>query len=257
MGRPTATVEFKAIADQNPETATFIEGLPGHGLVAAIAVDQITQQLGLTHHGSLHSDLFPPVTSFTEGQIQDPVRVYAGETPSVLTLQSDVVLPPTSYRALGKCLREEIMAQFERAVFLVGAPAQSESEVGDVQGVATTDALKEELTAANIPLAAASGLVGGVTGALANDFYQSRIPTMILIVQANPFYPDPIAAQSLIENAVEPLVDFDIETPELEQQADAIQSELEQVAAQYQQLIQNEQASQSQDLDQPVPSMYQ
>lgn len=257
MSKPTETVKFKAITEQKIESGTFIEGLPGHGLVAAIAVNQITQQLGLTHHGSLHSDLFPPVTSFTEGQIQDSVRVYAGETPSVLTLQSDVVLPPTSYRALGKCLREEIMAKFERAMFLVGAPAQSESEVGDIQGVATTDALKEELTAANIPLATSPGLVGGVTGALADDFYRSGIPSVLLIVQANPFYPDPTAAQSLIEEAVEPLVDFDIETPELEHQADAIQSELEQVAAQYQQRIQDEQASQSQDLDQPVPSMYQ
>ncbi|MFB9808858.1 PAC2 family protein [Haladaptatus pallidirubidus] len=83
------------------------------------------------------------------------------------------------------------------------------------------------------------------------------MPTIVLIVQANPFYPDPIAAQSLIEDGVEPLVNFDIETPELDQQADAIQEKLEQVAAQYQQVTQDDQAGQSRYIDQPVPSMYQ
>ncbi|MFB9808857.1 proteasome assembly chaperone family protein [Haladaptatus pallidirubidus] len=179
MSRPIETVRFKAITDQKIGTGTFIEGLPGHGLVAAIAVNQITQQLGLSHHGSLHSDLFPPVTSFTKGQIQDPVRVYAGETPPVLTLQSDVVLPPTSYRALGSCLRKEIMTKFERAVFLVGAPARSESEVGDIQGVATTAALKDKLTAANIPLATSPDLLVAS---------QARLRTISINLGSRPLY---------------------------------------------------------------------
>jgi uncharacterized protein len=257
MNKHSNTVEFTQLTQQPTQPRTFIEGLPGHGLVAAISVDQITKQLGLTHCGSLHSDLFPQVTSFTEGEIQDSIRMYAGDSPSVLTLQSDVVLPPASYRPLGKCLREEVMTNTERAVFLVGAPAESETEIGDIQGVTTTEALKDELTAANIPLATDPGLIGGVTGALADDCYHADIPTVILIVKTNPFYPDPLAAQSLIENGVEPLVDFDIETPELEQQADAIRAELEQVAAQYQQFIQEEQTGSASELDRPLPSMYQ
>jgi uncharacterized protein len=92
-----------------------------------------------------------------------------------------------------------------------------------------------------------------ITGALAKEFFAAEIPTAILIVKTNPFFPDPTAAQSLIENAVEPLVDFDIETTALAQQAETIEDELEQVATQYQQIIQEQQDP----TNSPMPNMYQ
>lgn len=70
------------------EGATLIEGLPGHGLVASIAVDRITEQLGLDFHAVIRSDASPQVTSFDDGLVQDTVRLYAGDDPPVMTLQS-------------------------------------------------------------------------------------------------------------------------------------------------------------------------
>ncbi|MFB6354257.1 MAG: proteasome assembly chaperone family protein [Halobacteriales archaeon] len=250
---PSAT--FQRLTELDAERLTLVEGLPGHGLVAAIAVDQITSQLDLDHHGSVVSDAFPPVTSFTDGRVQDLVRIYAGADPPVMTLKSDVALPPGAFPALGEVLLEELATEFERAIFLAGAPVQRRADVGSVFGVATTDAVEADLEAAGIELAEGLGIVGGVTGALVHACYQADVPAAVLVVGAHPFIPDPGAARAVIENALEPLVDFDIDTSELAEQADEIQRRMRQLAEQYQQVASEGEGESP--AKPAMPSMYQ
>lgn len=209
--------------------------MPGFGLVAAIAVNQFTKQLNLAHHGNIVSEEFPQVTAFEDGRVRDAVRMYAGTDPSVLTLQSDVVLPPRSFPPLAECVLDDLAQEFDRAIFLAGAPAESESELGRVTGVTTSDELRSEFARAGVQSTGGIGLVGGTTGALANACYRAEIPAMILIVEAHPFLPDPAAARAALKSALEPFVDFDIETTELEEQAEAIQQRMQQIAERVQQ----------------------
>lgn len=245
---------FEQLTELDAPSPTLIEGLPGHGLVASIAVDQITRQLGLEHHGNVVSDEFPPVVTFQDGLVRDLVRVYAGTNPAVMTLQSDLALPPSSFEPLARCVLSDLAPEFGRGIFLAGAPAATERQVGEVTGVATTPAVRDELAAADITLAEEPGLVGGITGALVKECFHADVPAAVLIVRAHPFLPDPGAAQSLIENALEPLVEFDIDTTELKEQADEIQRQMQQIAEQYQQMAQEGQQPAPQSA---VPSMYQ
>ena len=246
MAEENEAASFEQLCEYETEAPTLIEGLPGHGLVAAIAVDQLTEQLGLTHCGNVASEEFPPVVTFEDGLVQDLVRVYAGDDPAVMTLESDLALPPQSFESLSRCVLEELADDFGRAIFLAGAPAEAEEQIGEVTGVATTEAIKTDLEAAGIEVPEEPGLVGGVTGALVRRCYQHDVPAALLIVRAHPFLPDPRAAQSVIENALEPLVDFDIDTTPLEEQADEIQQRMHQVAEQYQQMAEGQQAQQQQ-----------
>ncbi|WP_340101420.1 proteasome assembly chaperone family protein [Salinibaculum salinum] len=246
-----SSTQFQRTTELPTDSLTLIEGLPGLGLVASIAVDQITKQLGLEQHGAIVSDDFPPVAAFDGGRVRDPVRVYAGEDPAVMTLQSDVPIPPTAVESLSHCVLNDLAEEFQRAIFLAGAPAESEDEIGDVIGVATTEQLQTSLTDAGIPLAEGSGVIGGVTGALLADCYQNDVPAAVLIVSSNPYIPDPSAARAVIENALEPLVEFDIDTEELREQAEEIQQQKQQIAEQLQQ-YQQQQEQQPQ-----VAGMYQ
>jgi uncharacterized protein len=232
------------------ESPTLIEGLPGLGLVASIAVDQITKQLDLEQHGTIVSDDFPPVAAFNDGRVRDAVRVYGGEDPAVMTLQSDVPIPPTAVESLSQCVLSDVAEEFERAVFLAGTPAETEDDIGEVMGVATTDQLEGALTDAEITLADGAGVLGGVTGALLNACYQDDVPAAVLIVRSHPYIPDPGAARAVIENALEPLVKFDIDTQELLEQAEEIQQQKQQIAEQLQQY-------QQQQDQQPRMGMYQ
>lgn len=209
-------------------------------MVASIAVDQITKQLELEQHGSIVSDDFPPVAPFDDGRVRDAVRVYGGRNPDVMTLQSDVPIPPNAFGSLSQCVLSDVAEEFERAVFLAGAPAESETSSGEVIGIATTDRLETALTDAGITLAEGSGVVGGVTGALVAECYREDVPAAVLIVRSNPYIPDPGAAHSVIEDALEPLVEFDIDTQKLLEQAEEIQQQKKQIAEQLQQYQQQE-----------------
>jgi uncharacterized protein len=248
----TPTARFERRTEYETESATLIEGLPGLGMVASIAVDQVTRQLSLAEHGTIVSEDFPPVAAFDSGRVRDAVRVYAGEDPPVLTLQSDIPIPPDAVAALSDCVLNDLAQEFERAVFLAGAPAESEAQLGEVVGVATTDDLQSELGEADIALAEGSGVIGGVTGALLGNCYHADVPAAVLVVRSNPYIPDPGAARSVIENALEPLVDFDIDTERLREQAEEIQEQKRQIAEQLQQYQQQQQSQQ-----QPVTPMYQ
>ncbi|WP_227380720.1 proteasome assembly chaperone family protein [Haladaptatus halobius] len=242
MPTETPTTTFHQVSELESPAPTLIEGLPGHGLVASIAADHITKQLGLTHHGAIRSDAFSSVASFAEGRIQDTIRVSAGADPAVMTLQSDVPIPEDTFTPLSQCVLEELADGFSRAIFLAGAPAQAEDQIGDVRGVATTEAVKQELADAGIPIADDPGAVNGVTGALVNACYQEDVPAALLLVQADPRLPDPAAARAVIENALEPLVEFEITTDELREQADRIQEQKQQISQQFQHARNDEQA---------------
>jgi uncharacterized protein len=58
-------VTFHRSAGLDAAEPILIEGLPGRGLVASIAVDRITDQPELEQHGSIRSDSFPPVAFVT------------------------------------------------------------------------------------------------------------------------------------------------------------------------------------------------
>jgi uncharacterized protein len=252
MSSDDPAVRFEEKRELAAEAPTLVEGLPGLGLVASIAVDQITRQLGLEEYGTISSEAFPPVASFEDGRVRESVRVYAGADPDVMTLQSDVPMPSRAHRPLSHCVLSDLAAEFDRAVFLAGAPAESETQVGEVVGVATTDELETELTDAGIALAEGSGILGGITGALLADCYRAEVPAAVLITRSNPYIPDPAAARSVIESALEPMVSFDIDTTELEEQAAEIRQRKEQIAAQLRQVQESRDGEQ-----QSVSRMYQ
>lgn len=139
MSQEKPSVTFDRLTELEADAPTLIEGLPGHGLVAAIAVDQITKQLHLDHHGNIVSEDFPPVTSFKDGRVRDTVRVYARDDPPVMTLQSDVVLPGRAFKPLSECILEELTQEFERASSWQGPPPSRKT------GSATCSALRHRM----------------------------------------------------------------------------------------------------------------
>nr|WP_139246704.1 hypothetical protein [Halogranum amylolyticum] len=62
----------------------------------------------------------------------------------MMTLQSDLALPPMAYKPLSRCVHEQLAEEFDRAIFLAGVPAQRETDLGTVTAIATTAALEFE-----------------------------------------------------------------------------------------------------------------
>ncbi len=235
--------EFSQVSDIETTGSTLIEGLPGHGLVASIAVDQITTQLGLEQYGTINADAFPPVTTFQDGLVHDLVRVYAGTDPAVMTLQSDLALPQQAVEPLSQCVLSDLAKRFDEAIFIAGAPAQSEDALGTVTGIGTTPGMRDQLEAAGVTVPEEHGVVGGITGALVQECYHAEVPAALLVVRSHPHLPDPRAAKSVIENALSPLVEFSVDTQQLDEQADEIQQRLQQIAAHHQSMQEQQEAN--------------
>ncbi len=229
---------FDQLVETDAKAPTLIEGLPGHGLVASITVEQIAQQLELEPYGGIRSEEVPPVLSFTDGLVHDTIRVKSGRPPGadhdVLTLHGDILLPEESHRPFSQCVLNDLADRIERGIFLAAAPAKTEEEHGKILGVATDEDIKAELLDAGIDLAEGDGLVGGITGALVDACYHQSVPAALLLVRADPYVPDPEAAQLVIDHALEPLVDFEVDTDELLEQAKQIQARKAQIAEQLQ-----------------------
>lgn len=218
-----ATCSFDLVADDEAESVTLIEGLPGHGLVASIVVDHIASQLDLEYYGGIRSEEVPPVVSFADGLVHDTVRVYAGSDPDILTLHGDVVLPEAAFRPFSRCVLQDLARKIDEGIFLAAAPARSAEEHGTILGVATTEAMRDRLVEAGVELAEGTGLVGGITGAIVDECHQQEVPAALVLVRADPHVPDPEAAQLVIDRALRPMVDFDIDTASLLEQAKQIQ----------------------------------
>lgn len=210
--------------------------MPENGVVGSIVVDQITRQLDLELKGNIVSESFPPVSTFGEGYVRDLVRVYAGTEPPIVVPQCDIALYGDAIADLAACIVYDLAADYERAIVLAGVPAKTEEEVGEVTCIVTDDAAIRDVEAAGIPLDPSNGFLSGTSGAVVNDCYHADVPTIALVVKAHPFLPDPEAASAVIEKALEPLVDFEIDTRALREEADDIREQMEQVAKHFEQL---------------------
>lgn len=235
MANGRSTTTFDRRTDFEGASPTLVEGLPGHGLVASIVAEQLIDQLELDVYGRIRSEAFPPVTTFENGRVRDPVRVYAGTDPDVLALHSGLPIPGDAYRPVSRCVLEELADEFDRAIFVAGTAAESDAETGEVTGIATTADLADELDAAGVELADGFGTVGGVTGALMKECFHADVPAVALMVTANPFMPDPSSARTVIETALEPLTDFGIDASALSGKEEQIRQHKRQIAEQLRQ----------------------
>ena len=236
MVRTDSDARFERRGEITADSPTLIVGMPEQGVVGSIAVNQITKQLGLEHKGNIVSGTFPPVATFGDGWVRDLVRVYAGADPPVVIPHCDIALPMFANAELATCVVNDLASDFERAILLNGVPARAEEEVGDVTGVVTSEAAATELRDADVPLESSVGYVTGASGAILNECYHENVPTIALNVKTRPFSPDPEATKAAIEKALEPIVGFHIDTTELQEQADRIRREMDQVARHFEHL---------------------
>lgn len=231
-------MRFEERIDLPTDHGTLVEGLPGHGLVASIAVEEINEQLAMQHAGSVESADHFPVLSYEDGAVTDAVRVYTHPSIPVVSLVSDTAIPPSAFADLGRTLVDALADSLSRALFLVEVPTGAPAEDPVVSAVGSTPDLRSSFEAAGVTVEDDAGLIIGPTGALASAFFHAGVPTAVLLVKTDvdPFVPDPLGAKALIDEALEPLVDFSIDTSSLEDRAEAIRAAKQQTAAQFKQL---------------------
>ncbi|MEF8818349.1 MAG: PAC2 family protein [Haloferacaceae archaeon] len=209
---------------------TLIEGFPGVGLVGKIAADHMVESLDMVHHGNVHCEDLPPVVGYGEADpvLRTPVRLYADAERDLLVLQSDVPVAPGGADAVAACLGD-VVGDGVTALYLSGIPAERDEEPPAVYGVATGGA-EERLAEVDLPAPPEPGIVSGPTGALLARALERGEPSVGVVAESDPQFPDPAAARAVIREAIEPLAGVEVPTDELVEHASEIRQARERLA---------------------------
>jgi len=220
--------------DVELDEPTFVEGLPGVGLVGKIAADHLVDSFDMTEYATVHCDGLPEVAVFEENDptYRPPVRVYADADRDLLALRSDVPVSPSAADEFAGCLTGWLVEEGAIPLFLSGLPAEKDG-VPELYGVASdgaTDLLDEH----DIDAPSQSGVISGPTGALLHQAQVDDLPALGLVVESSQNFPDPEAARVLLVEGIGPVAGGTVETDRLVEQAEEISQAREQLAKQMQ-----------------------
>lgn len=207
----------------------FIEGVPGVGLASKIAADHLIDTLDMELYATVEADGLPEVMIFEEGsrKLRPPVRIFADEETGLYALTSDVLVSHVDVEDFADLFVDWMEENNVMPLLLSGLPSGDEEK--DIYGV-TTGGGERVLEEAGIEAPEQTGIVGGPTGAMMHAAEERGIDAVCLVVETDPQFPDPIAAQTLVDRGVEEIVGFDVETEVLAEQAEEIKEQKQKLA---------------------------
>lgn len=240
------SVRTKGIGLDEP---TLVEGFPGVGLVGKIAADHLVDAFEMDHYADIHCDSLPPVAAYgsDDPELRTAVRLYADGDDDLAVLQSDVPVAPSAAKSVAACLADWLDEHAVTPVYLSGRPAEKGDEPPALYGVSAGDG-DALLADAGIEAPGEPGLISGPTGALLHEAVESGRTAVGLVVETDPRFPDPEAANVLLTGGVGPLTGLSIPTDDLVDRAEEIREAREQLAQRMQGPEEAEASTQAQPL---------
>lgn len=212
--------------DVDLEEPLLIEGFPGVGLVGTIATQYLYDNLELEQVAKIGSEDFPPVAVIKEGTVKLPVRVYKDAEHETLLVVSELPIHPAIANDVAEALVSWGMDKGARELVSIAGLGTMDS--GDrVFGVATDeellDSFPEEVEVFS------EGNVSGITGSILVESSVRGLDAICLLGETQLYAPDPRAASSAIAILNE-IYGFGVDTSELLEQADQIESQMRRLA---------------------------
>ncbi|MDY6761573.1 MAG: PAC2 family protein [Candidatus Nanohaloarchaea archaeon] len=223
--------EIRVQNEVDIEDGYFIEGVPGVGLASKIATDHVIDRLDMTLHATVHADGLPEVMIFEEGgrELRPPVRIFVDEDSGLYAFTSDVLISPVDVDGFADLIVEWLESNGVMPLLLSGLPSSEEDDDKQLYGVGAGDA-DDILENAGIAAPDQTGLIGGPTGAMIYEAADRGMDAVGLVAETDPQFPDPIAAQLLLDDGVEQIVDIEVDTEVLVEQAEEIKEQKQQLA---------------------------
>jgi uncharacterized protein len=218
----------------------LVEGLPGVGLVGKIATDHLIEAFGMRHYASVYCDGLPRIGVYhqEDDDLKAPVRIYVDPERNLLALQSEVPISGEGAPEFAACVTGWLAENEVTPLYLSGRPAEKDDSP-EVYGVATGGA-SDHLDRAGIVPPRETGFISGPTGALLNHATETGLSSVGLVVESDPQFPDPEAARALIQGAIAPITEIEVDIERLVEQAEQIRGQREQLAKRMQQAGEDE-----------------
>ncbi|MEM3362552.1 MAG: proteasome assembly chaperone family protein [Candidatus Anstonellaceae archaeon] len=214
----TIIIEKKGVKLNKP---ILIEGLPGVGLVAKIAVDYLIKKSKAEKIAKIYSSYFPPQVNMTKkGVVKMPsMKIYKlkGKNNDFLILAGDIQPndPEGQYK-----VNEEIIKYFKKKngrfiITLGGYGTGNIKNDSSIYGAATSKKVVEKYSRFGIKFGETAGAIVGAAGLLIGIGKLHKIDGLCLMALTQGNYIDPKAAFNLLLKLLE-IIEIKIDTQEME-----------------------------------------
>ncbi len=224
-------MEIHLLKSTDLQGATLIDGFPSVGLVSSIVANYLIGVLKLEQVGVMDSSFFPTVALVKDGVPLNPVRVYSGSTKGgrVVVFISEFQ-PPTD---MIKEIAERVLEWgVEQGCSLIVSPEglivdreEGLDEHVEVYGIGSTPTAHGILEDHGVPIFE-EGVITGIAGVLLNEGRKKGFDVISLLAEAHPDYPDARAAARVIETVDRLLLNVNLDTGPLYEEAGRIEEEL-------------------------------
>lgn len=219
--------------DFTPKHPTFILGFANVGLVGAIAVSTLIDQLNLVQVAHALSDKFPPVAVFYDGVLKQPFRIYYSKEYDIIVAFCEIPLSEHYYTDIAHTLMNwGINVGVKDVAILQGLAAEAPEEFENQVFCAAKKEMTEILSQHGIQVLP-KGIILGLEASILNVCLNSMLEGYALMTPVNPQLPSPEGAAVILE-ALNKIYNLDIKTEELHEEGAKIKKKLSDMMQQVQ-----------------------
>ncbi len=224
---PEAEVfEIKKVELKNP---IIFAGFVGAGLVGPVAINHIIEKLEMREIGVMRSKYLPPSTVFMRGRLRHPFRFYANPDGTICAIICEITLRMEGLYSLVASILDWAEEKGSKEIVILDGVASTEHD--EKAYCAAEEDLVRTMADKNISMIP-QGFITGIPGGILNECLVREIQGVTLLAKANKIAPDSAAAATLIE-ALNRFYEMDIDTTELKEESDRINSEFSELSQKY------------------------
>ena len=212
------------------KSPVILAGFPGIGLVGNIVATQIAAELKMTQIGTIESRLFPPITVLFDGLTHAPVRIYEDPQNNFIVVLSDILIHPMIAYDIGKAVigwAQSLNAKLNIPIAGIATMREERTVYAAATGAEQLALVKDKTETL------VTGSISGIAGSIMNESHVNKLPALCLLGETQGPTPDPRAAARVID-VVSNVLNLNISTHKLVEEADQIETELHKLAEQVQ-----------------------
>jgi uncharacterized protein len=212
------------------KSPVILAGFPGIGLVGNIVATQIASELKMKQIGTIESRLFPPITVLFEGLTHAPVRIYEDPQNNFIVVLSDILIHPMIAYDIGKAVigwAQSLNAKLNIPIAGIATMREERTVYAAATGAEQLSLVKDKTETL------VTGSISGIAGSIMNESHINKLPALCLLGETQGPTPDPRAAARVID-VVSNVLNVNISTQKLLEEADQIETELHKLAEQVQ-----------------------
>ncbi len=224
---PEAEVfEIKKKELKNP---IIFAGFVGAGLVGPVAINHIIDKLEMEEIAVMRSKYLPPSTVFMKGRLRHPFRFYSNPDGTICAIICEITLRMEGLYCLVASILDWAAEKGSKEIVILDGVASTEHD--DKAYCAAEEDLVRTMADKDINMIP-QGFITGMPGGILNECLVREIQGLTLLAKANKVSPDSAAAATLIE-ALNRFYDMHIDTTELQENKEKINSEFSELSQKY------------------------